>query len=213
MGRMARCCAQSLLKLVNSVMGMVGISMILYALWMFRVWQKEIGDSDYPAPWFIYTFFGVGVTLCVISCWGHIGATTVSGCCLYFYMVFVFLLLVLEAAVTVDVFLNHNWQEDFPKDETGKLDDLKDFIKENFDVCKWIGLSVVAVQGLCVLLAMILKALGPHREISYESDDEYTSDRVPLLKNYVRPPYVVDDSVYGSKNDSWSIGIKNKVNR
>lgn len=59
---------------------------------------------------------------------------------------------------------------------------------------------------------MILKALGPHREISYESDDEYTLDRVPLLKNYVhQPPYVVGDPVYGSKNDSWSIGINNKV--
>jgi hypothetical protein len=215
MGRMARSCVQSLLKLVNSAIAMVGIAMILYSFWMFRVWHKDIEDSSYPVPWFIYTFFGVGVSLCLITCWGHIAAATISGCCLYLYMMFVFILLMLEAAITVDVFLNHNWEEDFPRDSTGKFDNLKDFIKDNFDICKWIGLSVVAIQGLCVLLAMILKALGPHSDISYGSDDEYTADRVPLLKNYSRqnPPYFIAEHAYGTKNDSWNVGINSKANK
>lgn len=58
MTRMARSCMQSLLKLVNSVIGMVGIAMIMYALWMFRVWHKQMGPypppffgPDVPAPW------------------------------------------------------------------------------------------------------------------------------------------------------------------
>lgn len=68
------------------------------------------------------------------------------------------------------------------------------------------------MQGLSMLLAMILKALGPHSETYYESDDDYIPDRVPLLKNYVRPhPYVVSDPLYQPKNDSWNIKINSKV--
>ncbi|KAL6536945.1 hypothetical protein OROHE_012529 [Orobanche hederae] len=128
------------------------------------------------------------------------------------YMAFVFLLFVLEAAVTADVFLNHNWEEDFPKDPTGNFDQLKDFIKANFDTCKWIGLTVVALQGLSVLLAMILKALGPRTERYYESDDDYLPDRVPLLKNYVPPQsYVVSEPAYGVKKDAWNMRINSKM--
>lgn len=36
--------------------------------------------------------------------------------------------------------------QDFPEDPTGNLDHLKDFVKDNFDICKWIGLTVVALQ-------------------------------------------------------------------
>ena len=62
-----------------------------------------------------------------------------------------------------------------------------------------------------MLLAMILKALGPHPERCYDSDDDYIPDRVPLLKNYVQPSYVVGDPVYGSKNHSWNVRINDKV--
>ncbi|KAF7145212.1 hypothetical protein RHSIM_Rhsim04G0067900 [Rhododendron simsii] len=244
MGRMLRCCMQSLLKLVNSVVGMTGIAMILYGLWMIRDWQRHMDDGpspfvgpDTPAPWFMYTFLALGVTLCVITCSGHIAAETSNGCCLYCYMVFVFLLLVLEAAVTADVFLNHKWQEDFPADPTGNFDEFKDFVKKNFEICKWIGfldmkahgyalcaefssllfgliwLSVNArhLQCLCMLLATILRNLGPHPERCYDSDDDYIPDRVPLLKNYAHPHYAVGDPIYGSKNDSWNVRINDKV--
>ncbi|KAH6825167.1 Tetraspanin family protein, partial [Perilla frutescens var. hirtella] len=146
MGRMARSCIQSLLKLVNSGLGMAGIAMIVYSLWMFRVWLRNDESLQAPVPWFIYTILGLGAALCVITCSGHIAAETANGCCLYIYMAFVFMLFVVEAAVTADVFLNHNWQEDFPTDATGNLDQLKEFVKDNFDICKWVGLTVVAVQ-------------------------------------------------------------------
>ncbi|KAK2379791.1 tobamovirus multiplication protein 2A [Trifolium repens] len=207
MVRVLRSCIQSLLKLVNSVIGMAGLAMILYSAWMIRVWQRNMGDlpfdhhSDYPPPWFIYAFLGLGVTFCVITCSGHVAAETANGCCLYLYMVFVVLLLMLEAAVTVDVFLNRDWREDFPKDPSGNFDQFKNFIQTNFEMCKWIGLSLVSVQGFSLLLAMILKALGPHQY--YDSDDEYTPDRVPLLMN--APTYVVDQRYgHGPKNDAWT---------
>ncbi|PWA35108.1 tetraspanin-19 [Artemisia annua] len=110
----------------------------------------------------------------------------------------------LEDAVTTDVFLNSKWVEDL--DPSGNFNEFKDFIKETFEICKWVGLSVVSVQrslpgwkGLSVFLALILNAVGPDRERRYDSDDEYTLEEVPLLRNYVnQPPYVVA-GVYGTR--------------
>lgn len=215
---LARSCIQSLLKVVNLLLGVAGVAMIMYALWMFRVWEKHMSGRPGPSPlpffppdeslipWFIYTILGLGITLCFITCSGHIAAETANGCCLYIYMVFVFLLIALEAAVTVDVFLNKNWEEDFPDDSTGNFDVIKKFVKQHFHLCKWIGFSVVAVQGLSILLSMILKALGPHREIYYDSDDDYIPERAPFLKNYVpQPSCVVGKPVQGHGGDSWNL--------
>ncbi|KAL3632304.1 hypothetical protein CASFOL_025288 [Castilleja foliolosa] len=200
MAGLARSFIQSLLKLVNSGLGMVGIAMIVYSLWMLRVWFRYEESAEAPIPWFIYTILGLGVTICTITCSGHIAAETVNGCCLYIVSFF-----------TADVFLNHKWEEDFPKDSTGNLNKLKDFIKDNFDTCKWIGLTVVALQGLSLLLAMILNALGPRAERYYESDDEYLPDRVPLLKNYAPPQsYVGTEPAYGVNNDAWNVRINSK---
>lgn len=66
------------------------------------------------------------------------------------------------------------------------------------------------LQGLCFLLALILKAVGPHP--CYDSDDDFLPERVPLLKNSAPPPtYVVGDPVYGSISDAWAIRINEKV--
>ncbi|KAB1221932.1 Tetraspanin-19 [Morella rubra] len=46
MGRIAKSCLRSLLKVSNSVMGIVGIAMILYSFWMMRVWQREMDSSS-----------------------------------------------------------------------------------------------------------------------------------------------------------------------
>ncbi|KAJ8748320.1 hypothetical protein K2173_001739 [Erythroxylum novogranatense] len=216
MGRPARSFIQSLLKLVNSLLGMVGLALIVYGVWLIRAWQRKTGDlpfdddSDYPAPWFIYTTLGFGVTLCVLTCIGHLAAETANGCCLYLYMFYIFLLLMLEAGLTTDVFLNQDWEEDFPKDPSGCFNRFKIFIQSNFEMCKWIGLSILSIQGLSFLLSMVLKALGPHAY--YDSDDDYGSDRVPLLNNAVHTPtYVVGNPVTGSRNDSWSIRIDEKL--
>ncbi|XP_010540868.1 PREDICTED: tetraspanin-19 [Tarenaya hassleriana] len=211
MARIVRSCLQSILKMVNSLLGMVGIAIILYAVWLIRKWEEEMGnlpfdDADHPVPWFIYVFLGLGASLCVITCAGHIAAETVNGCCLYLYMGFIFLLLMLEGGVVADIFLNREWKEDFPEDPSGAFHQLTEFIESNFEICKWIGLSVVCVQGLTVLLAMLLKALGPHQR--YESDDEYDGSSVALLQDGRHPPpYVVGEPVYGAKAGAWTIRI------
>jgi len=65
----------------------------------------------------------------------------------------------------------------------------------------WTDACTLHCQGFSLLLAMILKALGPHQY--YDTDDEYAPDKVPLLKN-APPPYVVDQGYgHGPKNDAW----------
>jgi hypothetical protein len=83
-GRMVRSCVQTALKAVNSVVGLAGMAVILYALWMLRAWYREVADLDqrFPVPWFIYTFLGLGIFLCLVTCSGHIAAETANGHCL-----------------------------------------------------------------------------------------------------------------------------------
>ncbi|KAF9589503.1 hypothetical protein IFM89_025050, partial [Coptis chinensis] len=213
-----RTCLQSILKLVNAIIGMVGMALIIYALWLIRVWQRHMDgfsrDSPHsPIPWFIYASLGLGVSLCMIACSGHVAAETANGHCLSCYMVFIMLLTLLEAAVTADIYLNHDWEEDFPYDPTGKFDDFKHFVSSNFDFCKWVGLSVVAAQGLSVLLSMVLKALGSEQGQYYDSDDDYAPATLPLLVNQVHPsPYIVGQPHLTPKNDSWNIRIHEKTN-
>ncbi|KAI5590792.1 hypothetical protein POPTR_004G041500v4 [Populus trichocarpa] len=123
MAGIARTCLQSILKFVNSTLGLVGIAMVLYGLWMSRVWQRDMQDSsfddfDSSAPWFIYTFLSIGVTLCLITCLGHISADCSNGFFLSCYMEIIFVLLLLETALAADILLNSDWEKDLPEDRT-----------------------------------------------------------------------------------------------
>lgn len=56
MARIAITCLQSFLKAVNLVAGIVGIAMILYGIWMIRVWQRDMEEQSFDdfsstAPW------------------------------------------------------------------------------------------------------------------------------------------------------------------
>ncbi|THU73488.1 hypothetical protein C4D60_Mb04t23370 [Musa balbisiana] len=191
MGRIIRSCLQSALKLVNSVAGFVGVGLILYSLWMIRVWYRQTHALPTADSWFIYTSLGLGVSFCLIAFSGHIAAETAN----------VFLLVILEAAITADVILNRDWEEDFPEDKTGRFNGLKNFIGSNFELCKWISLVIVVAQAMSLFVAMILRALGPYHGNCYDSDDEYLSARLPLLRNQVQhTQYVGDPSVQYRKS-------------
>ncbi|TVU16584.1 hypothetical protein EJB05_40155 [Eragrostis curvula] len=253
-GRVLRSCVQTALKAVNSVVGLAGMAVILYALWMLREWYREVAELDQrlPVPWFIYTFFGLGVFLCLLTCSGHIAAETANNHCLscvsfslinpwncilfnytsrqrcyelFFsryksfnllrlHMILVFVLIILEGAITMDVFLNSNWEEDFPPDPSGKFDEFKNFVRSNVEICEWVGLSVVATQVLSIILGVVLRTLGPDRETDYDSDDDaIVPARLPLLRNQSTqhaPDYV--ESNLAGRSDSWKVRILDKVN-
>ncbi|KAF3796199.1 Tetraspanin-19 [Nymphaea thermarum] len=215
MAGVLRSCIQSILKLLNSIIGMAGIAMILYSLWMIRIWSSHLDDAQLPAPWFIYTFLGLGIFLCFITCSGHIAAETANGHCLSCYMVFVFLLILLESGITADIFLNRDWEADFPEDPTGRFDEFKDFVRANFGMCKWVGLLIVAAQAFSLLLAMILRALGPDIGGNYDSDDDSTvAARLPLLRNAAQPsPFTADPRYLPQKEELWGVKIEDKSYR
>jgi hypothetical protein len=52
-GRVVRSCVQSALKAVNSVLGLAGMAVILYVLWMLREWFRQVAELDQrtPVPW------------------------------------------------------------------------------------------------------------------------------------------------------------------
>nr|CAB3488700.1 unnamed protein product [Digitaria exilis] len=178
-GRMVRSCVQTALKAVNSVVGLAGMAVILYALWMLRAWYREAGGLHQRLP----------------------------------YMIIVFVLIILESAITADVFLNINWEEDFPPDPSGKFNEFKDFVRSNFEICEWVGLSVVAAQVLSIILGMVLRTLGPDRETDYDSDDDANVPaRLPLLRNQSQhgPDYAEPNT--SCRNDSWKLRILDKAN-
>ncbi|KAJ6769818.1 TETRASPANIN [Salix purpurea] len=212
MARVARTCLRSILKIVNSTLGLFGIAMILYGLWMLRVWKRDMespsfDDFDYTALWFIYTFLSIGATLCLITCLGHISAESSNGFCLSCYMVIIFLLLLLETLVAADILLNSDWEKDLPEDPTGRLHDFREFVESNFDFFKWIAMLIILVQqGFSILLAMILRALGPNNGSKHDIDEEYTSARLPLINPHLQTPqYVVGEPRFTTKNDAWNI--------
>ncbi|KAM7525104.1 hypothetical protein LguiA_015006 [Lonicera macranthoides] len=56
MVRVVKRCLQLFMKLVNSICGITGIAMILYSLWMIRVWQIDAQASSFDQqtstmPW------------------------------------------------------------------------------------------------------------------------------------------------------------------
>ncbi|KAF2303345.1 hypothetical protein GH714_016962 [Hevea brasiliensis] len=98
--------------------------------------------------------------------------------------------------------------QDLPEDPTGRFHDFKQFVESNFDVFKWIGLLIILAQGSCILLAMVLRALGQNHGSNYDSDDEYPPARLPLINHNLQPPsFVVGDPHFPPKNDAWNVRI------
>ncbi|KAJ4869069.1 Tetraspanin-19 [Raphanus sativus] len=140
-------------------------------------------------------------------------------------MGFILLLIMIQGGVVADTFLNPDWKQrvsfrTFQMIQVVPSFISSKFVESNFKICRWIGLSIffvqtpfLFVQGASVLLAMLLKALGPHPH--YDSDDEYDLSTVSLLHDARQPhrPYVVGEPIYGPKPDSWTVRINERANR
>ncbi|KAK2455179.1 tobamovirus multiplication protein 2A [Trifolium repens] len=165
------CCHFSLafvLKFLNFLQAFVGASILLYSIWMLNHWDHYIpqppplphfsislprsfspfltSNINLPAPWFIYAFMCVGILVCCIAFFGCIAAEIINGCCLCFYTLLITVLVLLEAALVVFIAIDRQWQEDLPVDPTGQIESLRSFIEENQDICRWVGIVVLAVQ-------------------------------------------------------------------
>lgn len=154
-------------------------------------WDDGLGlalrSFELPAPWFIYSFMGLGIVLCCVSLIGCIAAEALNGCCLCFYTLLVSVLLLLEAALVAFIAIDHRWEQILPSDPTGELDSLRSFIESNIEMCKWIGIAVVVIQALSLLLSFVLRALASPRRADYDGLDDYDNvegrTREPLLNH------------------------------
>ncbi|KAE8679656.1 Tetraspanin-20 [Hibiscus syriacus] len=210
------CCQVSfafVLKFLNFLQAFFGVSILLYSIWMLDQWNHHVPDSppplvpspesslsvffnsrpevgaraarvfdDFavglasgfddgvgfnlnsvklPAPWFIYSFMGVGIVLCCIS--------------------------LIEASLVAFIAIDRRWEKDIPFDPTGELDNLRSFIEDNIDICKWVGISVVVIQALSLLVAVILRSMVSVRRRNIDDEDDYENirgrTREPLLNS------------------------------
>ncbi|CAL5207098.1 unnamed protein product [Lathyrus oleraceus] len=227
----SNCCHFSLafvLKFLNFLQAFVGVSILLYSIWMLNQWGHYspqppfsqfsfslsrsfsphfVSDINLPAPWFIYAFMGVGILVCCIAFFGCVAAEIINGCCLCFYTLLITILVLLEAALVGFIAIDHQWQEDLPFEPTGQLESLRSFIKDNQDICRWVGIAVLVVQALSLLVALILRASVSTRREDFDEEEEYDvrgRSREPLLN-----PQSGQTSA-GNHSDVWSSRMREK---
>ncbi|KAL2322933.1 hypothetical protein Fmac_027312 [Flemingia macrophylla] len=199
-----RGCWECLLKLLNFIMTLAGLAMVGYGIYLFVEDNKASDDTldvnggqtllQLGRPMlvavFIYLFIGIGVVLFVISCFGCIGAVSRNGCCLSF---------------------------EIPTDKTGDFDMIYGFLRENWNIVKWVALGIVIFEGLLFVLALIVRAAN--RPAEYDSDEEYINprqqSRQPLLNRPAGPasgaPATGTLDQRPSRNDAWSTRMREKV--
>ncbi|ESW16429.1 hypothetical protein PHAVU_007G155900 [Phaseolus vulgaris] len=217
------------LKFLNFLQSFVAISILLYSIWMFNEWEHRLPPPPLPhafdfylklnfivlpAPWFIYAFLGVGILVLCISFLGCIAAEMINGCCLCFYTLLIAVLLMLEASLVGFIALDSDWEKDIPLDPTGKLDELRIFIEDNIDICTWVGITVLVVQALSLLLALILRATVSTREADFDFENEGDARRrswEPLLNPQSgQPSGSGKGDNRGNHSDIWSSRMREK---
>ncbi|THU45487.1 hypothetical protein C4D60_Mb02t18450 [Musa balbisiana] len=186
-------CLAFLLKFFNFLQAFVGISILIYSLWLLNLCRRHDFPLDvdhFPAPWFVCVSMGVGICLCLITFIGHVAA---------------------EAINVGDLVLNKHWEEDLPYDSTGELKRVRAFIEDNMDTCKWVALGVIIIQALSLLLAMVLRAMIPSRRMEYDSDEDFVVIRRPLLNPQGGPPYTTNSiDNKGLHSDIWGSRMRHK---
>ncbi|XP_076950780.1 tetraspanin-18-like [Bidens hawaiensis] len=218
----------------------IGISIIVYSAYMLSHWQNHLPpippspapspDSfeppaiitalydlqsysysySLPPPWFIYAFMGLGIVLCCISCIGHIAAEAIHGCCLCFYTILKIVLILLEVALVAFIVLDRRWEKDLPEDPTGGIDSIRKFIEDNVDICKWVGITIIVIQVLCLFFAVVLRMMVSSQK--KDDDVEEGSRRwEPLLNPHSSQPSGSTSAVGKSfHSDIWSSRMREK---
>ncbi|KAI4315156.1 hypothetical protein L6164_027997 [Bauhinia variegata] len=169
-----------------------------------------------PKLWFIYLFIGIGAIVFVISCFGCIGAVTRNGCCLSCYSVLLVLLILVELGCAAFIFFDKSWKEEIPTDKTGDFDMIYKFLKENWNIVKWVALGIVIFEAILFLLVLIVRAAN--RPAEYDSDDELIAPRQQIRQPLLNrpPPPATGVPVPGtldprpSRNDAWSTRMREK---
>lgn len=183
-----RGCCENLLrrffKFVNVVLVLLGVSLIGYGLYLLKVTNDQISKDDDSQEsrsflWFTKTYWFVeasifcGVWTCCMAAFALLGTSMDNGCCIGVHTILILITLIAEAIVVVVIYFNKNWDLDHlvPIDESGKYEEVRDYITNNLDVVLYIGLGVVVLQSLSLLMACGVWSLVKEKKYN-ESDDE-----------------------------------------
>ncbi|XP_062205826.1 tobamovirus multiplication protein 2A [Phragmites australis] len=236
---------ECLLKLLNFFLAVAGLAMVGYGIYLLVEWMKISGaGGESPAPtevlifarplmgavalgdgfldnlpkaWFIYLFIGMGAIVFLVSLFGCIGAGARNTCCLCFYAFLVILLILAEAGAAAFIFFDHSWKDVIPVDKTHNFDVMYDFLKENWEIARWVALGVLIFEALLFLLALVVRAMNKPAE--YDSDDEIIaigrtpSIRQPLIHSQNVPATGVPVPTLdqrASRIDVWSQRMREK---
>ncbi|KAK8486692.1 hypothetical protein V6N11_069055 [Hibiscus sabdariffa] len=177
--------------------------------------ELNLSSVELPAPWFIYSFMGIGIALCCVTLIGCIAAESVNGCCLCFYTLLKIVFVLIEAALVAFIAIDRRWEKDLPFDPTGELDSFRSFVEDNIDICKWVGLGVVIIQALALLVAIMLRAMVSARGRDIEEEDDYESVRGRTWEPFLNPQSSYSSTSAkgdgrGTQSNMWGSRIREK---
>ncbi|XP_030543139.1 tetraspanin-19-like [Rhodamnia argentea] len=160
----ARCCIHSTMRAMNVIVNLCGVGMIIYSLWLEKMWDDGVAllptVANLPRPWFIYTCLGVGIAVCLSTVFGHAVANCIGNSSLCIYIITLLSLLSLEATVLVLIFFKMNWAklilEYIEEDHVS----FKIFVVFHVKMCRLIVLLTLMLQIIVIVLAVILWAVG-----------------------------------------------------
>ncbi|KAI4364785.1 hypothetical protein MLD38_020833 [Melastoma candidum] len=230
---------ECLLKLLNFLMTLAGLTMIGYGIYLFVEYEKSSGAGmdllelgrpmlltvplsssildDLPKAWFICVFIGIGLVLFIISLFGCIGSCSRNGCCLSFYAMLVFLLILVELGCAAFIYFDKSWEDDIPTDKTGDFSMIYELLKENWKIVRWVALGIVVLEALIFVLAVLVRAAN--RNPDYDSDEEFIAPRQQIRQPLMgRPPLPPATGIpiagpldhRPSRNDAWSTRMREK---
>lgn len=163
------------IRIVNLVMLLCGIGTIIYSLWLQKKWDESIAKfplgSSPPIPWFIYTFLGAGIVVCLSTIGGYIIANCISNSTLCFYIVAICCLLFLEVAVIVAIFFKIDWGKQITTYTGQKNTDFEILMTFHVKISRAIMLLIMVAQISVVILAAILLAAGTEPRTHFQEVD------------------------------------------
>ncbi|KAJ6435042.1 hypothetical protein OIU84_000306 [Salix udensis] len=197
MVRCARCCLRNSIRIVNLVMLLYGAGMIIYSLWLQKKWDESIAEfarssSDPLKPWFIYTFLGVGIMVCLSTVGGYIITNCISNSTLCFYIVAICCLLFLEVAVIVAIFFKIDWGKQISTYTGQKNTDFEILVLIHVKISRAIMLLILVAQISVVILAAILLAAGTEPRTHLQEADTWVFSQSFLMP--AEPPGFAESS-------------------
>lgn len=123
-------------------------------------------------------------------------------------------LILLEVALVAFIALDHRWEKDLPQDPTGEIDSIREFIEDNIDLCKWVGIAIIVIQVVSLLLALVLGMMASSQK---KNDDVEEGSRgkawEPLLNsnsNQASGASTSGGDAKAFKADMWTSKIREK---